>query len=256
MASELDSREKALMEAQAQLMQSEKMAAFGQLGAGIAHEVKNPLTGILGCAQLAMLEAEEESRMQANLEIIEKEAGRCKAIIENLLRFARQEKTLLEPTDVNRVVQDAAAIVNHQLEMNQVKLEYELQHGLPPVKANGNQLQQVLMNLMINAQQAMDGTPGEVTVTTTKAGEDEIEIAVRDDGPGMTEEVRRKIFEPFFTTKEAGKGTGLGLSVSFGIIRDHEGRIDVRSEPGAGAEFVIRLPAAEGSSVAESILID
>ena len=111
------------------------------------------------------------------------------------------------------------------------------------------------MNLMINAQQAMDGERGEVTVTSACPEEGEVEIVVRDNGPGMSEEVRRKIFEPFFTTKEAGKGTGLGLSVSFGIIRDHEGEIEVRSEPGAGAEFVIRLPATDGSTAPESIMI-
>jgi signal transduction histidine kinase len=255
MASELDTREKALKEAQAQLLQSEKMAAFGQLGAGIAHEVKNPLTGILGCAQLAMLEVEEGSRMQANLEIIEKESERCKTIIENLLKFARHEKTKLEITDVNRVIRDAAAIVNHQLEMNQVHLEVELQGDLPPVKANGNQLQQVIMNLMINAQQAMDGEPGQVTVASTCPDDGNIQISVRDTGPGMPEEVRTKIFEPFFTTKEAGKGTGLGLSVSYGIVRDHEGEIEVRSEPGEGAEFVIRLPATNGETAPESVMI-
>lgn len=255
MASELDTREKALTEAQAQLLQSEKMAAFGQLGTGIAHEVKNPLTGILGCAQLAMLEVEPGSRMEANLEIIEKETERCKTIIENLLKFARHEKTALAITDVNRVIRDAASIVNHQLEMNQVHLEVELKGELPPVKANGNQLQQVLMNLMINAQQAMDGEPGQVTVVTACPDDENVEIVVRDNGPGMSEEVRRKIFEPFFTTKEAGKGTGLGLSVSFGIIRDHEGEIEVRSEPGAGAEFVIRLPKTDGSTAPESVMI-
>ncbi len=246
MAHELKTRQDELAQAQALLVQSEKMAAFGQLGAGIAHEVKNPLAGIFGCAQLALMEAKEGTRLRTNVEIIKKETDRCRGIIDNLLKFARQEKALLEPTDINAVVSDAAAIVDHQLEMHEVKLSLELAEDVPPVRGNANQLQQVLMNLVINAQQAMeDQDGGSVKISTQMVGPDDVEIIVSDTGPGIPEENRAKLFEPFFTTKPTGKGTGLGLSVSFGIIQDHGGEITVDSEIGEGTEFKMRLPLSK-----------
>lgn len=242
MASELKTREKALQDAQAQLIQSEKMAAFGQLGAGIAHEVKNPLAGILGYAQLSLRKVEEGAPLYNNLKVIEKETKRCKDIIDNLLKFARQEKVAYMPIDINSVAEDAAAIVDHQLGVHQVKLAKKLAQGLPYITGNGNQIQQVLMNLMINAQQAMEGKPGVITLETVLAGQENIEIRVSDNGPGIPKEIQAKIFEPFFTTKVAGKGTGLGLSVSYGIIKDHNGNISIESEPGQGTMFIISLP--------------
>ena len=253
MASELKGRQMALQEAHAQLIQSEKMAAFGQLGAGIAHEVKNPLAGILGYAQLSLRKLEEGNQLYNNLKVIEKETKRCKNIIDNLLKFARQEKVAHVPTDINSVVEDAAAIVDHQLGLNKVTLEKRLAESLPMIVGNSNQIQQVLMNLMINAQQAMEGRPGSITLETLRADHERVEIRVADDGPGISLEIQLKIFEPFFTTKSAGKGTGLGLSVSYGIIKDHGGTITVESEPGKGTLFVISLPVRtediEGSSV-------
>jgi two-component system, NtrC family, sensor kinase len=251
MATELDDRDRALQEAQAQLIQSEKLAAVGQLGAGIAHEVKNPLAGILGCAQLSMRDAAQGSLLQKNLQLIEKETRRCKTIIENLLKFARQEKALLEPTDLNRVVEDSAAIVRHQLELQQVKVLTDLAPRLPQIRGNANQLQQVLMNLMINAQHAMEGRPGSVTLTTRLLDPGRIEIRVIDDGPGIPQEILPRLFEPFFTTKPVGKGTGLGLSVSYGIIKDHHGDIRPVSEPGRGAIFIITLPALADEATAD-----
>lgn len=242
MATELQTREDALKEAQAKLVQSEKMSAFGQLSAGIAHEVKNPLAGILGYTQLSMRKLEKDSPLHKNLEIIEKETKRTKTIIDNLMKFARQEKAMQEPIDINKVVEDAMAIVNHQLTINQVNPHMELAQPLPRIIGNANQLQQVLMNLMINAQQSMDGKPGEVKVSTRLLDSRGVEIRVSDTGPGIPKEIQAKIFEPFFTTKPIGKGTGLGLSVTFGIIRDHKGEIRVESEPGQGATFIIELP--------------
>jgi len=244
MASELDFREKALKGAQAALVQSEKMAAFGQLGAGIAHEVKNPLAGILGLTQLSMRKIFKDSPIYKNLAIIEKETNRCTTIIKNLLKFARQEKVAFEPVEINRVVEDAIAIVEHQLAMQKVKLNKNLTPNLPQISANANQLQQVLINLMINAQQAMEGNPGEVTVTTSSQNSQMVLVCVTDTGPGIPETLQAKIFEPFFTTKEVGKGTGLGLSVSYGIIKEHRGDIRVESAPGKGAQFIISLPVA------------
>jgi len=242
MASELSIREKALNEAQAQLVQSEKMAAFGQLGAGIAHEVKNPLAGILGFAQLSLRKTEKDSPLHKNLLQIEKETRRCKTIIENLLKFARQEKVQYAATDINRVVQDSIDIMGHQLGIHQIKVEKDLSANLPEIMANGNQIQQVLMNFMLNSQQAMNGNPGTVRLETALADAQNIEIRVKDNGPGIPKEIQTKIFEPFFTTKPAGQGTGLGLSVSYGIIKDHGGIIRIVSQQGEGTLFIITLP--------------
>jgi signal transduction histidine kinase len=244
MASGLDSREKALKSAQTALVQSEKMSAFGQLGAGIAHEIKNPLAGILGLTQLSLRKIEKESLLAKNLSIIEKETNRCTTIIQNLLKFARQEKVAFEPVEINGVVKDAMAIVEHQLEMHKVRLNQDLASDLPIISGNANQIQQVLINLMINAQQAMQGNHGEVTVTTANHNSGMIHVCISDTGPGIPEELQAKIFEPFFTTKEVGKGTGLGLSVSYGIIKEHNGKISVKSSPDKGTEFKISLPVA------------
>jgi len=244
MASELDSREKALKDAQTALIQSEKMAAFGQLGAGIAHEVKNPLAGILGLTQLSLRKTEKGTLIHENLGIIEKESRRCTTIIQNLLKFARQERVVFEPVDINQVAQDAMAIVEHQLEMHKVKLQRNLTPTLPTIQGNSNQIQQVLINLMINAQQAMEGNPGEVTVTTIGLNSSQVQVQVSDTGPGIPEDLQAKIFEPFFTTKPVGKGTGLGLSVSYGIIKEHKGDIRVESSPEKGTTFKISFPVA------------
>ncbi len=240
MASELKKREGALKAAQEALIQSEKMAAFGQLGAGIAHEVKNPLAGIMGYAQLAQRKIDPESPVARHLAIIEKETKRCKVIIENLLRFARQEKTAFMPTDLNRVILDAVTIVDHQLGINHITIEKAFAEPLPKINGNDNQLQQVLINLMINAQQAMP--EGGTLRLATRAIPPYVEIRVSDTGTGIPEENLKKIFEPFFTTKPVGTGTGLGLSVSYGLIKDHGGQILVASEVGKGTTFTLLIP--------------
>ena len=249
MGGELSAREKALKEAQAQLIQSEKMAAFGQLGAGVAHEIKNPLAGILGLIQLLQRQAQDNPTFRDGLATMEKETKRCKTIIDNLLKFARQEKVEFEDVDVGAVIGDAVSIMSHQLALNRVKLSKSVAEPLPPIRGNANQLQQVLMNLILNAQQAMAGNPGEVVVEAASDG-GRVTVKVTDDGPGIPREIQRRIFEPFFTTKPTGQGTGLGLSVSYGIVQDHKGTIGVESEVGKGTSFIIRLPAARSASSA------
>jgi signal transduction histidine kinase len=245
MALELKDREKALKDAQAALIQSEKMSAFGQLSAGIAHEVKNPLAGILGYAQLSIKKLEDDSPVLKNLKTIERETKRCNSIIGNLMKFTRQEESELAPTEINDVVEDAIAIVAHQLGVSHVHIEKDLAAGLPLVEGSANQLQQVFMNILINAQQAMDGQPGTVRITTRALDDGQLVIRISDTGPGLPKEIQDRVFEPFFTTKPAGKGTGLGLSVTYGIIRDHGGDINLESAPGEGATFIITLPVAD-----------
>ena len=196
-----------------------------------------------------VLETDKETTQYDNLSLIEKETKRCKIIIENLLKFSRQEKVAFDRVEINRVVEDAIAIVNHQMGINQVKLYQELTAELPPIWGNANQIQQVLLNLMINAQQAMEGQPGGVTLTTTQLNSGHIQIQIIDDGPGISHELQTKIFEPFFTTKPSGEGTGLGLSVSYGIVKEHKGEINVKSKPGDGTTFTIILPVAALANV-------
>lgn len=241
MAVNLRERETRLREAHAQLLHSEKMAAIGQLSAGLAHEVKNPLAGILGYAQLTRRSLNDPDVITKNLDVIERETRRCTDIISNLMRFARQETGERAVTDINVAVSRAIALVDHQLGLHKVRIETELHSGLSPVSCNANQLQQVVMNLLINAQQIMEPAGGTVHVRT-RMSESDVIIEVDDTGPGVPPELRTRIFEPFFTTKQAGKGTGLGLSVSYGLIRDHGGDIRVSDAPSGGARFTISLP--------------
>ncbi len=247
MVDELQVREHDLIEANNQLVQAAKMAAFGELGAGIAHEVKNPLAGILGLSQLSMRVIKPDDPVYENLTRIEFETKRCKEIIDNLMRFARQEKVNFIPVEVNSVIINAITIVDHQLTINGVKIEQDLADGLPKIMGNGNQIQQIVMNFMINAQQAMADKPGKVMVSTALVENDQVEIRVSDNGPGIPEDIQDKIFQPFFTTKEVGVGTGLGLSVTFGIIKDHMGTVSIDSQLGEGATFIVRFPVADCS---------
>lgn len=243
MTDELRERDVKLAGANAALVQSEKLAAFGQLGAGIAHEVKNPLAGILGYAQLTLRKLDEDSPFKKNLDIIESETRRCTEIISNLLKFARQESAVMEPTDINEVVDAALQIVDHQLGVNNVKVHKELAADLPACDANANQLQQAIMNFAINAQQAMGSDGGNLVLRTHAGPGDEVVIEIEDDGPGIPDDIKANIFEPFFTTKPAGQGTGLGLSVTHGIIHDHGGTIRIEDVEGGGTRFLVSLPA-------------
>ncbi len=254
MVTGLKERDEALEKAQTQLIQSEKMSVFGTLSAGIAHEVKNPLAGILSYAQLSLSKLGEKHEAHEYLSVIEKETKRCNSIIESLMTFARQQnQEELKNIDINRVIDYSIATVNHQLLINKITIETNLEPRLPPILGNANQVQQVLINLMINAQQAISDKSGKIIITTQTLNSDFIELFVKDDGPGMSEEVQSHIFEPFFTTKPAGKGTGLGMSVSYGIIKDHKGDISVKSILGEGTTFTIRFPISKEIEKNESI---
>lgn len=249
MASELKERESSLKAAQDALVQSEKMAAIGTLSAGLAHEVKNPLSAVLGYAQLSKRKLDQPEALLKNLDIIEHETKRCNEIISNLMQFSRQEKGEFVQITVNEVVSKSMTIVDHQLSLKNVRIESELADDIPQITGNANQLQQVLMNLMINAQHAIGDDGGTITLATFVRDES-VTITVSDTGPGVPAEIRAKIFEPFFTTKPAGQGTGLGLSVTYGIIKDHGGEITVERADTGGAKFVIVLPLEAETAVA------
>ncbi|MHB1311427.1 MAG: PAS domain S-box protein [Gemmatimonadaceae bacterium] len=232
-----------------QAIRQDKMAAMGELVGGVAHEVNSPLTSILAYAQVlerGVLEGEERQRA---IETIGKEARRAARIVGKLLSFARQGGPERMPSDLNQVVRDTIDLRRYALKMQEVKLSVSLAPDLPMVEADPFQLQQVFINLLSNAEQAVGDMPGErrISVTTGVRG-DHLVATISDNGPGIAPETLPHIFNPFFTTKPRGSGTGLGLSISDGIIHEHHGTLRVRSEPGAGATFEIELPLQPAST--------
>jgi two-component system NtrC family sensor kinase len=257
LAINIDRMKKSLLERDEQiehskmaLVQSEKMSAFGQLSAGIAHEVKNPLAGILGHAQLGKSKSKDPD-VTKHLDMIERETRRTKEIIENLMKFARAEKPDLTMTDLHETVSRAVDLVDHQVSLQGVKIVKDLR-PVSMVNANSNQIQQVLLNLMMNATHAMETSKVKTLTVSVEDKNDIVQIRIKDSGSGMSPEVQKRIFEPFFTTKPAGKGTGLGLSVSIGIVQDHKGKIYVQSEVGQGTTFFIDIPKS-GAAIAPQI---
>ncbi len=258
-----------LEEAQAQLIQTEKMAAIGQLAAGVAHELNNPLGGILGYSQFALEKIQtkklseftpkDQESFSRYLKDIETQSRRCKAIVQNLLKFSRTSQTVefLE-TDINQVLEETLTFIDHQLMMNQITLRKYYDRNLPKAQGNPGQLQQVFTNIIINAMHA--SKPGSEILLSTRflppLGEfsGAVEIAVTDHGHGISEENLKKIFEPFFTTKEIGKGTGLGLSVSYGIVKEHGGEIKVKSRVGEGTTFTIIIPLEKRGAPVDKVL--
>jgi len=260
---ELENALKTLKETQSQLIQVEKMAAVGQLAAGVAHELNNPLGGILGYSQFALekishkpisqFTEEDTTSFLQYLKDIEQQTKRCRSIIQSLLKFSRASaKEEFEPTDVNSVIEETLVFIRHQVEKNKVKLVERLEEPLPLIKGHPSQLQQVFTNLILNAVQAMPG--GGTLTITTRVREDTktVEVSFADTGVGIPEENLDKIFEPFFTTKKVGEGTGLGLSVSYGLIKNHKGEIKVKSRKGEGTTFTVILPILEGKITPES----
>ena len=239
--------EKKLQETHVQLVSSEKMASLGKLAAGIAHEINNPLGGILIYSSLMMEDLPETDSRRADLVRIVQEAGRCKEIVKSLLEFARQTEPKMEPTDVNRAITDGLFFLVNQALFHNIHIVKKLDAFLPFVRGNASQLKQVFMNIIVNAAEAMRGG-GTLTITTFSAPDQKTVFVEFDDtGEGIPPENLTRIFDPFFTTKEVGKGTGLGLATSYGIVEDHGGKISVESQAGEGTMFTIELPVHQGT---------
>jgi two-component system NtrC family sensor kinase len=229
---------------QARVAQSERLASLGLLAAGVAHEINNPLGAILALTALTLEDTPPAAPNRENLEEVLKQTERCRDIVKGLLDFSRQSKGNIESVDLNRVVEDTLSLIARQALFFNVAIVKDLEADLPPVMGDRSQFQQVFMNLILNAVQAMS-EKGTITIATRRAG-DEVEALISDTGQGIAAEQIDRIFDPFFTTKESGRGTGLGLSIAYGIVTTHRGTILVRSEPGQGATFTMRFPAAAG----------
>jgi two-component system NtrC family sensor kinase len=231
-----------LAETQSQLMQAEKIASLGRLAAGVAHEINNPLAGILIYAELLQRDLEESAAGHHNLEEIINQTLRCQQIVTRLLEFSRQslgERTLF---NLNEIIIRCVELISHQALFHNIKIDLHLDSELPYILGDPGQLQQVLTNLLLNAADAMNGQ-GRVTITSHPTPQkDGVILSFSDTGRGIPPDIRDKIFEPFFTTKSPGKGTGLGLSIVYGVIQRHGGSIEVDCPPTGGTIFTIRLP--------------
>ena len=226
-----------------QLARSEKLAAVGQLAAGVAHEINNPLGGILVYSYLMLEDLPPDHPERPQVEKIIREATRCKEIIKGLLDFSRQHPSRLKPIDINALVTELLGLVENHLNFQNVSLQKNLAADLPSVQGDKSKLEQVFLNLFMNAGEAMAGH-GTLSVTTSQNAQGAVEIRISDNGPGIHPDHLPRLFDPFFTTKEVGRGIGLGLSVSYGIIQQHRGRIYVDATSVIGTTFVIELPAA------------
>jgi len=228
-----------------QLLQAEKMAALGQTISGVAHELNNPLATIHSWAERLTERETLDPAVRRGLDTILSESQRAARIVRNLLTFARKRQTTRAMVDVNQVVRETLALRAYEQHVSNVTIIDALAAGLPQVFADGHQVQQVLLNLIINAEQAMLSTNGRgilVVRTWHDPAQEAVVLEINDDGPGIPDDLQPKIFDPFFTTKEVGQGTGLGLTVAYAIIQEHAGRIRLESRLGRGASFFVELP--------------
>ena len=241
-----------LKEVQEQIVWTEKLASLGKLAATIAHEINNPLAGVLNYIRLIIKQLSRNNFSHEKLEdisrylkIMESETARCGDIVKVLLAFARRTKIIMESNNIEDIINKTLNLISHELEMKELQLIKRIASNLPRVKCDFKQIQQVLLNLMYNASEAMpNGGTLTITANRAKGAQALLEIAISDTGCGISEKDMEHIFEPFFTTKEEGKGVGLGLSVVYGIIARHNGTIAVESEPGKGSTFKVRLPCS------------
>ena len=225
------------------LVQSEKLAAVGQLAAGVAHEINNPLTAIIANAQILQRELPPDSDLQESVDLISRAGARAAQEVRNLLDFARKEEYRLGVTDVNETLERAVELVRHELLARGVLLESDLDPNIPSILASADMLQSVWLNLLMNAIDSLDKSPAKIRVALRKTGK-ELVVSVTDNGKGIPAEHLSRVFEPFYTTKAPGRGTGLGLSVSHRIIRQHGGHFRVESQVGEGSIFTVILPLA------------
>jgi PAS domain S-box-containing protein len=240
-----------------QVLLTNKLASIGELASGVAHELNNPLTTVIGYAQLLIESQDVSDHIKADLDKVYQESHRAAKIVQNLLSFARRRKPEKVYFEINNLVQKTLDLRSYELKVNNISVYVNLKTDIPDIKADYHQIQQVILNILINAEQSLAEVRrrGKITVTTS-AVKDRIRISISDNGPGIIQSNIDRIFDPFFTTKEAGKGTGLGLSVCHGIVSAHGGKIYVESDEGKGTTFTIELPTAitEDSEIVETYM--
>jgi two-component system, NtrC family, sensor kinase len=225
-----------------QLLQAEKMSSLGKLAAGVAHQLNNPLGGIILFAKLIMEENELEKGVRDDLTRILEDAERCRVTVKELLEFTRQTRQMMQPNDINKSILRTLFLLENKPSFQNIKIKKALSSSLPLVYSDAQQLNHMFMNIIINAAQAMDGT-GTLTATTYRSSDiNKVCIEISDTGPGIPKDVLPNIFDPFFTTKDEGEGTGLGLSLVYGIIENHGGKIKAWNRSHKGATFFIELP--------------
>jgi two-component system NtrC family sensor kinase len=252
-----------LRRAQAEAARGEKLASVGQLASGIAHELNNPLTGVLTFSSLLRQKMPDGSQDAEDIDLVIRETKRCAGIIKRLLDFARDKPPEKKFSDLNRVIEDTVRIVEQQARVRDIEIALDLDRTLPPIWADADQIKQVVMNMVINAQHAIEDK-GTITVTSRRVAQPRslepgaepvpmVEFAVIDTGCGIPEKNLRRIFDPFFTSKAVGQGTGLGLSVSHGIVQAHGGSIEVESKVGEGTTFRVLLPINPQAATAPEV---
>ncbi len=243
MASALKERDKQLKEfAKSKIMESERLALIGQLAANVAHELNNPLQGIVTYSHLLLENDSCNGSSMSSAQKIVTQANRCRDIIRGLLDFSRQRKPDKTVCNINAVIDECIGLVEYQALFHNIEIIKEFDENLPMIVVDPSQMQQVIINMVVNAAEAMDESGQLTLVTGYDPVEKVIEIKIRDTGQGIPEANVRKLFDPFFTTKDVGHGTGLGLAISYGIVREHNGSISVDSELGKGTSFLIKLP--------------
>ena len=234
--------QKELEQTQVQLLQAEKMASLGKLAAGVAHQINNPLGGIILFAGLMLEEYDLEEAAREDLNRILRDAERCKDTVKELLEFARQTRHEMRPLDINEAIVRTLFLLENQTLFQNIEIMRQLDDGIPPVRGDSQQLNHLFMNIILNAAQAMQGS-GKLTVSTKRGPNDNrAHIAIADTGPGIPPDVMPQIFDPFFTTKEEGEGTGIGLSLVYGIVENHGGTIRAVNREPNGTCFFIELP--------------
>lgn len=258
--SKVDERTRQLQVAQRKLIQSDRLATLGQLAASVAHEINNPVSGVLNLSMLLerlMAKGEypvgREAEFRKYLGLISTETARVGRIVSDLLAFSRRSKPQRAPADLNKLVRTTLGLADHKLRLISAEVVLDLQDNLPLVECDSSQIQQVILNLVLNGAQAMQpGGGGKLTIRTHVLTEGEVELSVQDTGEGIAPENLSKIFDPFFTTKADGKGVGLGLAVLYGIVKAHEGEVEVTSQRNKGTIFTVTLPIKSLNTTPES----